>query len=152
MLQSSALPHLTVLGARVDLVLLLVALWSSLRQLDEAVVWGLVGGACVDLFSAAPFGTGVLALGLTSVLAATVGSALRRAHGLLLLALVPLATIVFDLLLAVTLESQGWRVDWPGTVALIILPGCLVNTAAMPLVYWFLRAADGWFQPRLWLG
>jgi len=146
------LPRFQIVGARLDLVLLLVVLWASLRELDEAVLWGLMGGAFVDLLSAAPFGTEVLALGILGVLAGSVGPALRRYHALLLLALVPLATVAFDLLLAFVLESQGWPVDWPATVALIVLPGCLLNTLATPLVYWFLRAANGWFQPRTWLG
>jgi len=150
--QSVVLPRFQLFGARPDLVMLLVVIWASLRELDEAVLWGLMGGAFVDLLSAAPFGTEVLTLGILAVLAGAVGPALRRYHALLLLALVPLATIAFYLLLAFVLESQAWTVDWPATVALIVLPGCLVNTLATPLVYWFLRAANSWFQPRTWLG
>ncbi len=145
------LPHFQLFSAQVDLVLLLVVLWASLRELDEALLWGLLGGAFCDLLSAAPFGVGVLTMGVVAVLAGIAGAALRRTHALLLLALAPLATIAFDLLLGIVLESQGWPIDWPGTVALVVLPGSLVNTLATPFVYWFLRAADGWFQPRVWL-
>lgn len=139
-------------GARVDLVLLLVLLWSSLRELDEAVLWGLLGGVLVDALSVLPFGTSVLTLGLVAVASNTFGTPLRKSHSLFLLALAPLGTVAFYLLQAFVLESLGWPVDWPVTVALVILPGCLVNTVAMPLVYWFLRVADGWFQPQTWLG
>lgn len=151
MLQSTLLPRLEVLGARVDLVFLLVVLWATLRELDEATLWGLLGGALVDLLSAAPFGTSVLSLGLIAVAANTFGSALRRTNGLLLLAFVPLATIVYTLLHAFVLESVEWPVDWPATVALVVLPGAGLNTLATPFAYWFLRVADGWFQPRTWL-
>ena len=135
----------------VDLVLLLVVLWSSVRELDEAVLWGLLGGAFVDMLSTAPFGTELLTLGILSIAANAVGPALRQLHEYLLLAVTPLATVVSCLLLGLILQSQGWPVDWPSTVGLVILPASVVNTLGAPLVYWFVRAADGWFQPRTWL-
>lgn len=148
MLQSSVLPFVTVFGAHFDLVLIIVFCWGALRELDEAVVWGLVGGGMIDVFSAAPFGTDILVLGIVALLAGTVGAALHRAHALLLFAAVPIITIVAYLLLGLVLEVQGWAVDWPATVATIILPACLVNLLASPVVYWLARTANSWLQSR----
>ncbi len=137
--QATLAPRLTLFGARVDLVLLLVVGWAIMRDLDEAVLWGLLGGALVDLFSVAPFGTTVLALGVVAVLASWLSQLFRRSPFVAMLVLAPIATILGDLLRAVVLQRLGWPIDYPAAVALVILPGCLVNTLAAPVVYAALR-------------
>jgi len=151
-LQSSVLPRVSVFGVHVDLVLVLVMVWSVRRGFDEATVWGLVGGGLVDLYSAGPFGVNVLALGVVAVLAAAAGSALRQARGLVLLAYSPFGTIVYELLALFILQNLGWRFDWPAMVALVVLPAAIVNTVVAPLVYWPLRALDERLQPQTLLG
>jgi rod shape-determining protein MreD len=151
-IQSSLLPKLGLVGARLDLVLVLVVVWSALRSSEEALVWGLLGGALVDLFSVAPFGVGTLTLGVTAVLASALGGLLRRTNSLLVLLLPPLLTVIANLLMLFVLQSTGWPIDLPASVALVILPGALLNTLAGPFVYLFLRAATSWLQPRLRIG
>jgi rod shape-determining protein MreD len=139
LLQTTVTSRATLLGAHVDLVLILVVCWAIQREIDEAVLWGLLGGAFVGLFSAEPFGTSVLALGVVAVVASWLNQLFRRSQLVALLILVPISTILYDLLRAVILQRLGWTIDLPATVALIILPGCLVNTLAAPLVYGLLR-------------
>jgi len=139
LLQATVVARLTLLGARVDLVLLLVVAWAIMRELDEAVLWGLLGGAAVDLFSAAPFGTTVLAFGVVAVVVSWLNQPFRRSQLLAVLVLAPLATVVGNLLRALILQRLGWPIDYPSTVALVILPGCIVNTLAAPVVYAALR-------------
>lgn len=133
-------------------MLVIVVVWSALRSTEEALLWGLLGGACVDLFSAAPFGTATLTYGVVAVLATAVGEYLRRIHGVLVLILPALFTIVTYLLMSFVLEAQGWPVDLPSTVALIILPGCLLNTLVGPFAYAFVRLGSAWLQPRFRIG
>lgn len=144
LLQATLSPSL--LGVRVNLVLLLVVVWSIWRELDEAVIWGLLGGAFLDLFSAAPFGTTVLALGVVAVLANWLSELLRRSRVLAVLLMVPVLTAVFDLLLSLILSRLGWAIDYPATVALVVLPSCLTNLLAAPVVYLVLRLASARLQ------
>ncbi len=144
LLQATLAPRLTLLGARVDLVLLLVAVWAITREPDEAVLWGLLGGALVDLFSVAPFGTTVLTLGVVAVAVSWLKQLLRRSPFLATLVLAPLATVVADLLRVLILQQLGWPIDYPAAVALVVLPGCVVNTLAAPVVY----AALAVLRPR----
>ncbi len=139
LLQATIAPRLTVLGSHVDIVLLLVVGWAIMRELDEAVIWGLLGGALVDLFSVAPFGTTVLALGVVAVGVSWLAQLFRRSPFAAMLVLSPIATVVADLLRAVILQRMGWPVDYPSVVALVVLPGCVVNTLAAPIVYAALR-------------
>jgi rod shape-determining protein MreD len=136
----------------VDLVLLLVMVWSLLRDFDEAALWGLVGGACIDLYSAGPFGVNALALGITAILAATAGAVLRQSRGFVLLGYAPFGTITFQMLVLFTLQTLNWSVDWPAMVALVMLPSALLNTLLAPIVYWSLRALDERLQPQTLLG
>jgi rod shape-determining protein MreD len=151
-LQSSVLPRIGILGVHLDLVLLLIMVWSVLRGFDEALVWGLVGGVLVDLYSAGPFGVNVLALGVVAILAAVAGTTLRQARGLVLLAYSPVGTIVYQLITLFILQNLEWRVDWPSMVALVVLPSAILNTIVAPLVYWPLRALDERLQPQTILG
>jgi hypothetical protein len=64
----------------------------------------------------------------------------RRSPFLAMLVLTPIATIVADLLRAVILQRLGWPIDYPTMVALVVIPGCVVNTVAAPVVYAALRA------------
>jgi rod shape-determining protein MreD len=151
-LQSSVLPRFGILGVHLDLVLLLIMVWSVLRGFDEALVWGLAGGVLVDLYSAGPFGVNVLALGVVAILAAVAGTTLRQARGLVLLAYSPFGTIVYQLITLFVLQNLDWRVDWPSMVALVVLPSAVLNTIFAPLVYWPLRALDERLQPQTILG
>lgn len=148
--QSAVLSTPLFFDARINLVLLLVVIWGALHELDEAVLWGLLGGAMLDLFSAAPFGTNVLTLGLIGFLSGWVGSSLRRTQTIFVLGLGPLAVLVYDILLAFVMESLGWGVDWPATVALVIFPGILLNSLATPIVYWIARRASAIIYPSSW--
>ncbi len=144
LLQATVLPRIAILGAHVDLVLLLVVGWAIMRQPDEAVLWGLLGGALVDLFSVATFGTTVLVFGVVAVVVSWANQLSRRSPFVAMLVLSPIATVVADLLRAVVLQRLGWPIDYPSVVALVVLPACVVNTLAAPLVYAALRV----FGPR----
>lgn len=151
-LQSSILPRIGIVGVHLDLVLLLVMVWSVLRGFDEALVWGLFGGALIDLYSAGPFGVNVLALGVVAILAAAAGAVPRQARGLVLLAYAPFGTIVYELIALFVLQNLEWRVDWPSMVALVVLPSAILNTILAPVVYWPLRTLGERLQPQTILG
>jgi rod shape-determining protein MreD len=141
-LQSVALPHLVIFGVKVDLVLLVVVALSIRHGVQQSIVWALAGGAIVDLLSAGPFGTSVVAFGVAAVLAGTFGPSLRQASALLPLALTPLVSVVATVTAAFVMALLGWRVPWPSTVALVILPAAVLDSVAMLIVYPLVSAVD----------
>jgi len=141
-LQSVALPHLVIFGVKVDLVLLIVVALSIRQGVERGVVWALVAGGIIDLLSAGPFGTSVIAYGLAAVLAGTFGPSLRKASALLPLVLTPLTSIVATLTAAFVMALLGWRVPWPSTVALVVLPAAVIDSVAMLVVYPLVSAVD----------
>ncbi len=134
-LQSTALPHLVVVGVKVDLVLLLVIAWSIRRGIEAGVLWAVIGGIALDVLSLAPLGVSVLACGFAAVIAGSFGPSLRRASALLPLVLTPLASVVATLTGAFVLALLGWPISWPATVALVVLPAAVLDSLAMLIVY-----------------
>lgn len=133
-------------GLKIELVLLLVAAWSMLRGFEEGIVWAIVGGIGLDLFSAAPFGLMTLALAVTSYSLGQVGPILLRTNPLLPIATAPFATLLSNMVVAASLEGFGWQVTWGQLFTEVVLPLCLLNTIAMAPVYGLLYQAHARMQ------
>ncbi len=55
-IQISFLPHLTVLNLVPNIVLIMIICWSLTRPPDQSIIWALMGGILLDVFSSSPFG------------------------------------------------------------------------------------------------
>ena len=142
LLQSTWMPHITLLGVHPDLVLLAVTSWSLLRGSQEGMLWALVGGVATDLFSGGPFGVITLSLLVVSFLSGLGEKTVFRFDLLIPILVIPLATLVYDGVLLVLLSVLGWPSQWGANFVQVILPSALVNTLGMPLVYILLRTLD----------
>ncbi|RLC61969.1 MAG: rod shape-determining protein MreD, partial [Chloroflexi bacterium] len=67
--QTVVLARISLWGAQLDLMLLLVLMWAMVRGTDEGLVFAFVGGLILDLFSGGPLGTIALALLAVALLA-----------------------------------------------------------------------------------
>ncbi len=149
MVQSTVVPHFAIFGLKVELVLLLVVAWSILRGPEEGVVWAVIGGFLLDLFSAAPFGISATVMALTALLVSWVGPSLLRANSLLPLVLVPVATAIFNVLSLTLLEAFGWNANWPFVLSEVVLPLAVLNTFVAIPVYGLLFSVNSRLQPPL---
>ena len=141
LLQSVWLSRVNLWGARPDLMLLVVLVWTVVRGLDEGLVWSFIGGLIVDLLSGAPMGATVLALLSVVFLAGQPwGQGLSsQVARLLLPALVGVA--VYHLVLLLVLAWTGHAVDWGFALLRVAGPSALLNTMLAPFVQ----------QPLAWL-
>lgn len=135
LIQSTVMPHLTLWGVKPDLMLLVVISWSLLRGAREGIVWGFIGGLCLDLFSGAPFGLSALALLIASFFSGLGEATIFRTHVLLPLAMVFLTSLIHDLIFLFTLGTLGWPVVWLDSFIRLVLPASLLNVLLTPLVY-----------------
>lgn len=122
-------------------MLLVVLVWTTVRGVDEGLVWGFTGGLIVDLLSGGPLGATALALLSTAFLA---GQPWGRGLGLpvarlLLLALLSIAA--YHLALVIVLASIGHTTDWGFALLHVAGPSVLLNTLLAPFVR----------QPLTWL-
>ncbi|MCL5265834.1 MAG: rod shape-determining protein MreD [Chloroflexi bacterium] len=148
-IQSTILPHFSIWGLRIELVLLLVVSWSMLQGPEAGILWAIVGGLGLDLFSAVPFGTMTTALALTSFVIGKVGIGLLRTNSLLPIAMAPVATALFNGTVALILEGFGWHLPWSELLTGVILPLALLDTVAMVPVFGLLYGLHSRTQPEI---
>lgn len=125
-------------GVVPGLMLVVVVNWGILRGMDEGMLWGFVGGLCLDCFSGYPFGTCTVALVVVASLVSLGEGTFIRTHALLPLATVFAATLLYYLIVFFILESTQTPVDWAAGIRDIAIPAGLynaaINIAAFPLM------------------
>jgi len=135
LIQSTVMPHLTLWGVKPDLMLLVVISWSLLRGAREGIVWGFIGGLCLDLFSGVPLGLSALALMIVSFFSGLGEATVFRTHVILPLATVLFASLIYDFIFLLMLKALGWPVVWLDSFTRLVLPASLLNVLLTPLVY-----------------
>jgi rod shape-determining protein MreD len=139
LIQSTVMPHLTLWGVKPDLMLLVVISWSLLRGTREGIVWGFIGGLCLDLFSGAPLGLSALALLIASFFSSLGEATIFRTHVILPLATVFFASLIYDFIFLLALRTLGWPIVWLDSFIRLVLPTSLLNVLLTPLVYLAMR-------------
>jgi rod shape-determining protein MreD len=176
LLQSALLPHFPVLGGQPQLWLVASVAWTLHRGLETGLVWAVVAGLFLDLWSAAPLGLTSLALMGAVIIVSRLQRLFPESRLLLPLGLTALATLLFwglDLLLIrlampalmsrmevlpTSALLQNPRVDILAAVARgyglgqpsarIILLSTILNTILAMPVYWALNVLSGLFSRR----
>jgi rod shape-determining protein MreD len=138
-LQSTALVHLRVLDGTLDLTLLLVLGWTLAGDWRGGMLWGLMGGLCLDLLSGAPLGTAALGLVLMAYFASLTEGRFWHSHILLPLATILLGTVGLHLIYLIVLRLNGETVNVGLALARITLPTVVLNTAGMLPIYHAMR-------------
>ena len=136
--QATLLPYLKIMGLRIDIVMILVVCWILIKDVDDGVVWAIIGGLFLDLMSLAPFGTYVLALVPVVAVTSFFKALIPVYHSLLPFAVIPIASILYNLTANLVLVIFGAPGEWPATVALIVLPATLVDSVAGLLIFWLI--------------
>ena len=129
------MPHLTIMGVKPDLMLLMVVSWSLLRGAKEGLIWALIGGIGLDLLSGAPFGTSTVALVVLSLLAGRGELSVFRTHIALPLIATLVAALLYDLFFLLLLQMRGASMVWADNLVKVVLPSTLLNVLLSPFVY-----------------
>jgi rod shape-determining protein MreD len=135
LVQSSVLFRISLGGARVPLMLLVVVSWSLLRGAREGIVWGFLGGLSLDFLSGLPLGTSAFALTTTAYLSSLGQLTLYRTSPLFPSGLALGASIIHDVVLMVVLALVGHTVAWPELLLRVTVPSAVLGSLVMPLVY-----------------
>lgn len=147
-LQSTVLVHLRVLDGTLDLTLLLVLGWTLAGDWRGGMVWGWLGGLCLDLLSGAPLGVSMLGLVLVAYFASLSEGRFWRSHILLPLATAILGTLGLHIIYLTVLRLSGEAVDIGFALARITLPTLVLNTASILPIYRLMRWLRGWVYPE----
>ena len=118
-LQSALLSRMTLFGVHPELVFVIAFSWTLWRGVREGMWTAFVGGLILDLFSVTPFGTFTTAMLTALVLVGiTERLPLRMTFPLASVILVA-ATVVFNLVAMIMMQSLGWQVAWGHQWALV---------------------------------
>ncbi len=148
-LQATFVPLVTIGGFKVDLPLLIVVSWGLLGAPGQAAVWGLIAGLFLDLLSGLPFGTQTFALTSIGLLLGLTQTTIFRTNLLLPPAAAFVATFAYDLVVLAVLSTLGWTIPWNDYALRVILPTAILNTIALPIVYFPLQRLYHLWNPRV---
>jgi rod shape-determining protein MreD len=134
-IQTTAMPHLTILDVKPDLMLLMVISWSLLRGAKEGLIWAMMGGIGLDLVSGTPFGSSTVALVVLSLVAGLGELSVFRSHIALPLIATLIATLAYNLFFLLLLYVRGCSIAWTDSLIKVVLPSTLINVLLSPFVY-----------------
>ena len=136
LLQTTFVPYLSLLGAKPNLMLLVVVAWTLIAGSREGLWWAFIGGLWLDLLGGSPLGASALALVAAAYLIGQDAVAIFRER--LLIRLLGL------------LALGGRPADWPATLVRVIVPDALYNAMLLPVVYVLVLAASRRVGSRRW--
>jgi rod shape-determining protein MreD len=146
-LQASLVGHLAVRGIIPGLVLIAVVDWGILRGMDDAMLWGLLGGLCLDVFSGWPFGTSACALVIVASLVSLGEGTFIRTHALLPLLTIFAATILYYLVALFILTSTHHPVNWIAALRAFVLPAAIYNAILNIPAFWLAQRLEDRIYP-----
>ncbi len=147
--QATIVPLLAIGGFKVDLPLLIVVSWGLLGAPGQAAVWGMLAGLFLDLLSGLPFGTQTFALASIGLLLGLTQTTIFHTNLILPPAAAFAATFAYNIIVLAVLSTLGWVIQWDEYVLRVMLPTAILNTIALPLVYFPLQRLYHRINPQV---
>ena len=148
LLQTSVFPSFAIAGIRPALVLMAAITLATVSDDSRALYWGFVGGLVVDLLSATPTGVNALLFTLLVYVVGGQGRRFDRANLLFPVLAGAAATVLYYPAVVLTLQLQGFDIDWGKQVWDRLPRAVAVNAGATTLLYPVVRLADRWTRPQ----
>ena len=148
LLQSSVFPYFEVVGIRPSLVLMAAITLATVSNDSRALYWGFLGGLLIDLLSAAPLGVNTLIFTLLVYIIGGQGRRFDRANVVLSILAGVAATVLYYPTVVLTLQLQGFELDWGKQVWERLPRAVAVNAGATALLYPGVRLVDQWTRPQ----
>jgi rod shape-determining protein MreD len=147
LLQTSLVTHFAIRGIIPGIVLVAVVNWGILRGMDEGMLWGFIGGLCLDVFSGWPFGTSACALVIVASLVSLGEGTFIRTHALLPLLTIFAATILYYLVALFILTSTHHPVNWIAALRAFVLPAAIYNAILNIPAFWLAQRLEDRIYP-----
>jgi rod shape-determining protein MreD len=143
-LHVSAMPYIKVLGVTPDLVLIFACCWAVIRPDEEAFIIVPIAAVLHDLVSSDPIGTSLLTFAPIVPIASVVRIQAIDSSFLPAAAVVAASSLAYGLIYMLVLMLTGSSVEIDYALLRVVLPGIVVNTLFMPIVYLPIR----WLSPE----
>lgn len=146
LLQSTFLPATGFLSVVPDFALVFLLIRSATHGVSEGMIWATALGLWTDLLTMDPLGTHVLALLVVAVIGGATRGKLFRSGAIFPLLAVLVATLAYNLVLALLSLAAGDSVGGASVVRLTIMTS-LLNALLVPIAYGVMLVYDR-FVPR----
>jgi rod shape-determining protein MreD len=112
---------------------------SPEEDASKAIRWAFYGGIALDVFAATPFGSHALALLLATMVIIIIAGRLQTSGGLVPLFVVLLATIVYELILALIYHYTVAPLEWGQYALVVVVPSVLITLIPTLPIFHLLR-------------
>jgi rod shape-determining protein MreD len=147
-LNATLMAELRIGGGAPDLVFLLVVSWALLSNVQEAMLWAVIGGVFQDSLSIAPLGASALGLVVVAFIADSMFGVVHR-HNLALPPVVAVAgTVIYHLGTLLVLALVGISVPVGDALRYVTLPTVIYNAILILPVYRAAGLIHLWLTPR----
>jgi rod shape-determining protein MreD len=143
-LHVSAMPYIKVLGVTPDLVLIFAACWAVIRPDEEALIVVPIAAIFHDLMSSDPIGTSLLAFAPIVPLAGLTRIQAIDSSFIPAALVVAASSLAYGLIYMFVLVLTGSSVEVDYALLRVVIPGAVVNTLFMPILYLPIR----WLSPE----
>jgi len=148
LLQVSVMPAISVFGVHPNLVIVLLVAWMSVRGRRETLLLIPAAGLLQGLLDSQPLGLAMLALAPLIIMTEVHELHLTESDLAPALALVALATLVYETTILLSLAVTGDRIDWVASVRDVLVPAAIANALLLLPVYGLMRLASFDFSRR----
>lgn len=149
-LQATVFGQFRLLDGAPDLMLLGVVAWALTGQKKQAMVFGLLGGLLLDLFSGIPLGATSIALILAAFLVSFTEESFWEAHLLMPLAAVLVTSLIYHAINLLVLLLLGRLPDLDYALAQVVLPSVFLNVIlALPLTQFVESVEQSLYPPEV---
>ena len=139
MMQATLVSRVQLLGARPNLALVLILIWSMQQSVAEGLFGGFLTGFGLDLVSGMPLGTSSLSLMMCSLLGGVGIRSVFANNVLLPLLAVTIATPLHGWTILLTQQLRGQTVDWMASTVRVVGPEMLLNMILVLMLFPMLR-------------
>lgn len=138
-IQSAFFARVTFLGHIPQLLVLVAISWVIVRNLYEGLLWGLIGGLFLDLYSAGTLGANSIAIMIAVGLASVLRELLPRGNYLIPALVGTLCAVAYIAVYAALAQLSGFTVAWSFFQDLTSY--MVLHALLMVPIYWLTIAA-----------
>ena len=146
-LQVAIISRIPLLMGTADLLLVVVVCWALQEQVETAWHWALLGGLMVGVVSALPLPTFPLAYFLAAAFARFILRQIWQSPILALLTVTFFSSLLVHLVSYLALFATGLVLPFEDVLALITLPGVMMNLLLALVVHPIIRDLAFWVYP-----
>jgi rod shape-determining protein MreD len=135
-------------GGAPSLMLMVIVSWTLVADLEDALPWAVMGGIMRDLLSVSPTGSSAVAFVVIVIAIDRIFPKINWHNIAIPPPTVLVASYVYGLMMFGFHRIAGWDVPFLDGLWYIILPGAIMNFAAILIVFRLIGGVNNFLRPQ----